>query len=134
TTPERLAHPLATIGWHTSATPVLEGNRVHLLNNGDAFFPRLLDAIDSAKQRVWISSYIFSGSGVGADIADALARAAQRGVDARVIVDGVGAWYSGRSLARRLAGSAVRLVEFLPPRMIPPSLHWNLRNHRKIAV
>src|SRR5690606_10119647 len=81
-----------------------------------------------------ISSYIFSGEGVGADIADALEAAVARGVDARVLVDGFGALYTRRSLRRRLRGTGVHFAEFLPPRLLPPSIHINLRNHRKLAV
>ncbi|HLU61600.1 MAG TPA: phospholipase D-like domain-containing protein [Gammaproteobacteria bacterium] len=132
--PENFAHPLARAGWHTTASRLIEGNAVELLINGDAFYPRLLQAIESAKQRAWISSYIFSGTGIGGEIADALIAAARRGVDARVIVDGIGTLYSFRSLERKLRDTAVKFAEFFPPRLLPPSLHWNLRNHRKIAV
>src|SRR5690606_677581 len=132
--PENFAHPLARAGWHTTASRLVDGNAVELLINGEAFYPRLLDAIKTARRRAWISSYIFSGTGVGGEIADALIAAAERGVDARVIIDGVGTLYSFRSLEKRLADTAVKVAEFLPPRLLPPSLHWNLRNHRKIAV
>jgi cardiolipin synthase len=127
-------YPLAYVGWRTTATTLTVGNTVIFLENGDAFYPRLIDAIKSAGRRVWISSYIFSGSGIGTDIAHALVDAVKRGVDTRVLVDGVGAWYSLHSLRRRLRGTGVRYVEFLPPRLLPPSLHINLRNHRKIAI
>ncbi|ADE15022.1 phospholipase D/Transphosphatidylase [Nitrosococcus halophilus Nc 4] len=127
-------HPLAHVGWRTTVTPLTGGNNVTFLENGDAFYPRLIEAIKSAQARVWISSYIFSGSGVGMEIASALAEAVKRGVDTRVLVDGVGAWYSLHSLRRRLQDTGVRYVEFLPLRLLPPSLHINLRNHRKIAV
>lgn len=134
TRPERHPHPLAYAGWLTTSTAVSEGNDVQLLRNGDDFYPRLIEQIETARRRVWITSYIFSGKGIGADIADALAHAATRGVDVRVIVDGVGALYSFRSLERRMRDTRVRYVEFLPPRLLPPSMHYNLRNHRKIVA
>jgi cardiolipin synthase len=127
-------YPLAYVGWRTTKTPLTKNNIVIFLKNGDAFYPRLLNAIKSASGRIWISRYIFSGSGIGADIANALIGAVKRGVDTRVLVDGVGAWYSLHSLRRWLQGTAVRYIEFLPPRLLPPSLHINLRNHRKIAI
>lgn len=134
TRPEPHPHPLAHAGWHTTSTALCEGNAVELLRNGDAFFPRLLDHIERARTRIWIASYIFSGTGIGGEIADALARAAARGVDVRVIIDGVGTLYTFGRLARRLKGTRVKYVEFLPPRLLPPSLNFNLRNHRKIAA
>lgn len=133
-TPKSDVHPLAHVGWRTTATPLIGGNSVTFLENGDAFYRRLLEAIKTARKRVWISSYIFSGSGIGREIADALANAAKQGIDTRVLVDGVGAWYSLHSLRRRLQGTGVRYVEFLPLRLLPPAIHFNLRNHRKIAV
>ncbi|ABA58154.1 cardiolipin synthetase 2 [Nitrosococcus oceani ATCC 19707] len=127
-------YPLAHVGWRTTATPLIAGNAVSFLKNGDAFYPRLIEAIKSARVRVWISSYIFSGDGIGMEIVAALTNAVERNVDTRVLVDGVGAWYSLHSLRRSLKGTGIRYAEFLPPRLLPPSLHINLRNHRKIAI
>src|SRR5690606_28297974 len=70
----------------------------------------------------------------GGEIADALEAAVARCVGPRALVDGIGALYTRRSLPRRLRGTGVRFAEFLPPRLLPPSLHINLRNHRKLAV
>lgn len=131
---EGYQHPLALVGWHTTASPLIGGNRVTFLENGDAFYPALIEAIKSARRRVWISSYIFSGHGVGLDITTALVNARKRGVDTRVLVDGIGAWYSLHSLRKQLQGAGVCYAEFLPPRLLPPSLRINLRNHRKIAI
>lgn len=127
-------HPLAQAGWSTTAESLLDGNSVELLINGDAFYPRLIESINAAERQVWISSYIFSGKGVGADIAAALRRASKRGVECRVLIDGVGSLYSTHGIDDELAGSKVKVAKFLPPRLLPPSLHINLRNHRKIAV
>ncbi|HEX6928429.1 MAG TPA: phospholipase D-like domain-containing protein, partial [Gammaproteobacteria bacterium] len=127
-------HYLARSGRNVTKDALIGGNDVELLCNGDALYPHLIDAINAATERAWISSYIFSGEGIGGDIADALEAAAARGVDTRVLVDGFGALYSRRSLQRRLQGTAVRFAQFLPPRLLPPSIHINLRNHRKIAV
>lgn len=128
------AHYLAIVGRNTSGTKLEGGNRVEFLRNGDTMYPRLIAAIRGAERYAWISSYIFSGEGIGGDVADALANAARRGVDARVLIDGIGALYTGRSLRRRLRGSGVKFAEFLPPRLFPPSLNLNMRNHRKIAI
>src|SRR5690606_3277862 len=118
-------HYLASAGHNTTTDDVIGGNAVEPLRNGDALYPRLIDAIERAERQAWVSSYIFSGTGVGADIADALCKAANRGVDVRVLVDGVGALYTLRSLRRRLRDTAVRFAEFLPPRLVPPSLYMN---------
>lgn len=127
-------HYLACAGHNTTAEQLVPGNRVELVRNGDELYPRLITEIGNAQHYVWISSYIFSGDGVGAEIAGALIAAADRGVDVRVLVDGIGALYTRRSLRRRLRGTSVKFAEFLPPRLLPPSINLNLRNHRKIVV
>lgn len=127
-------HYLAASGHNTTTESVTGGNRVTLLRNGDELYPRLLQEIRKARQYAWVSSYIFSGKGIGAEIADALIEAAERGVDVRVLVDGVGALYTMRSLRRRVGNTKVHFAEFLPPRLIPPALYINMRNHRKIAA
>lgn len=127
-------HYLARAGHNTTAESLIPANRIELLRNGEELFPRLIDAINAAREHAWISSYIFSGSGIGDDIATALIAAAGRGVDARVLVDGIGALYTRRSLRKRLRGTPVKFAEFLPPRLLPPSININMRNHRKIAV
>jgi len=127
-------HYLEAAGHNTTTEGVIGGNSARLLKNGDQLYPRLLDAIRSAEHYVWASSYIFSGEGVGAEVAETLIAAADRGVDVRVLVDGVGALYTLRSLRRRLRNTNVKFAEFLPPRLLPPSLYVNMRNHRKIIV
>src|SRR5690606_13787819 len=60
--------------------------------------------------------------------------AARRGVDVRVLLDGVGELYSWPRAGLALRRRGVRLARFLPPRILPPALRLNLRNHRKILV
>jgi cardiolipin synthase len=51
-----------------------------------------------------------------------------------VILDGVGELYSYPRAGTLLKRHGVRVGRFLPPRLIPPAIHVNLRNHRKILV
>ena len=76
----------------------LAGNAVALLENGEQYFPAVEAAIDRAEREIFLQSYIFEDDGTGQRIADALARAAGRGVAVRVMVDGFG----GRSFVARL--------------------------------
>jgi cardiolipin synthase len=113
---------------------VYAGNRVRLLVNGTQFFPALLEAIAGARRSIYLETYIFAGDAVGRRVADALAAAAARGVEVRVLIDG----YGGGDYARRL-------VEQLGPhgaqvRIYRPERWWRMerkllrRLHRKIAV
>ena len=56
------------------------GNRLTLLCNGEQYFPALVAAIDAAHEEVFIETYIFADDETGSLVADALARAAVRGV------------------------------------------------------
>ena len=79
---------------HTGDTvtqsPLLGGNRVRPLRNGEEAFPAMLAAIDAATESVALATYIFETNKVGRDVIQALERAKARGVDIRVLVDGIG--------------------------------------------
>lgn len=125
---------LAMVGGRATDIPLSDGNQCHPLFNGEQFFPRLIAVIDSAKDYVLVSSYLFSPKGDAGKVIDAMGRAAQRGVDVRVLIDGLGAWYSLSRALRPLREANVNVRLFRPPSLFPPSLDINLRNHRKIAV
>jgi cardiolipin synthase len=114
--------------------PLTQGNRIDLLRNGDDAYPAMLEAIGSARERIYLSTYIFESNRTGQRFADALAAARRRGVDVRVLLDGAGEWYSLPRIRHRLRAEGIRVARFLPPRLLPPSLVLNLRNHRKILV
>lgn len=70
------------------ARPLSE--ELQLLHSGQAFFPALIKAFDAAAQWVQLETYIFDFHGAGAQVAEALTRAARRGVKVQVLVDGIG--------------------------------------------
>lgn len=114
--------------------PLLVGNSVELLVDGDEAYPAMLDAIRGAKRSVSLVSYIFEPSGIGAEFVDALADACRRGVEVRVLIDDVGTRYARPRIHRVLRKHGVRVANFLPA-LLPRSMtHFNLRNHCKILV
>ena len=94
----------------------------------------MLEAIECAGRSLFLSTYIFETNDTGRRFIDALARAAGRGTDVRVSIDGTGELYSIPRAGTLLKRRGVRVARFLPPSLIPPELHINLRNHRKILV
>ena len=116
-------------------TTMTSGNRLQLLENGNAIFPAMLAAISSARKTVNFEAYIFWSGDVGTQFRDALAERAAHGVAVRVLLDAVGS--SGRHLeaidvnALRRAGCR---VEFFHPKK--PWMLWvlNHRNHRRVLV
>ncbi|MEO8585768.1 MAG: phospholipase D-like domain-containing protein [Acidobacteriota bacterium] len=111
------------------------GNRLALLENGDAIFPAMLAAIASAKTTVNFEAYIFWSDEVGARFRDALAERAAHGVAVRVLFDAIGS--TGRHLkagdidALRRAGCRVEFFHPTKPWMLWVSNH---RNHRRVLV
>lgn len=114
--------------------PLLVGNSVELLVDGDQAYPAMLSAIRSATKSISLVSYIFEAKGVGAEFVDALADARERGVEVRVLIDDVGTRYARPRIHRVLKKRGVIVARFLPA-LLPRTLtHFNLRNHCKIMV
>ena len=91
------------------------GNRIKLLRSGAEYFPALERAIDSADREIWLESYIFADDATGRRIAEALARAARRGVKVRVMVDGWGAkFYLTAALERFMRDASIELLKYRP--------------------
>ncbi|MEZ4601265.1 MAG: cardiolipin synthase [Syntrophotaleaceae bacterium] len=114
--------------------PLQAGNRVALLHNGEDVYPAMLEAIRGARESVYLSTYIYDTDSSGRALAYVLIAAAERGLDVRVLIDGLGELYSlplARSLFRH---SPVHFARFLPPSLSGRGLHFNLRNHRKLLI
>ena len=114
--------------------PLSPNNRVRPLHNGEEAFPAMLEAIRSATSHVWLTTYIFETNPTGRSFIEALANAQRRGVDVRVILDGVGELYFWPLAGPELRKAGVTFARFLPPKLIPPQIFANLRNHRKLLV
>ncbi len=127
---------LAAAGDRLGPWPVRAGNDLSLFDTGDDAFEAMLAAIESAESFVYLTTYIFKSDVLGRRFIDALADAVERGLDVRVLIDGVGALYGWpfSKPGRLLRALDVPVQFFLPPRLWPPSFRLNLRNHRKMLV
>lgn len=126
--------PFARVSGRVATHPIKAGNRVLILHNGDEAYPAMLAAIARASRRILLCSYIFESNHSGRQFVAALAAARERGVEVRVLVDGFGELYSWPRIGRLLRRAGVPAARYLPPRLLPPSLSINLRNHRKILL
>lgn len=109
-------------------------NALTLYDGGDEAYPAMIEAIDAAKRSVIFETYIFDNDEAGVAFVDAFARAKQRGVEVRVLIDGAGLRYSFPPATRLLRKAGVPYARFLPP-LIPWAFPYaNLRTHRKILV
>jgi cardiolipin synthase A/B len=120
----------------TVGIPALPGNSLELLGQPAAFFDRLIADIDEAKSSVHMEFFIWQPGGRANEVADALVRAAERGVTCRLLIDDVG----GRALLEsrqreRLKQAGIRVVSMLEVGIIRALFaRMDLRNHRKIVV
>ena len=114
--------------------PIVGGNTVELLQNGEQAYPAMLESIDQAKTSLFLSTYLFETNKTGSRFIHALTQAHRRGVDVRVIIDGVGELYALPRAGSLLGKSGVPTARFLPPSLYPLSVNINLRNHRKILT
>ena len=116
--------------------PALQaGHHLRLLVGGAEFFPALLAAIDGAQQEVHLETYILHQDLVGASVVDALVRAATRGVQVFLVVDGIGTPSVPMDWQQRLQHSGAQWQQFSPlgrlGLLIPG--RWR-RLHRKLCV
>ena len=127
-----------TIEAHTDAQ-IMAGNRIGVLLNGDETFPVMLRDIQSAKQTITFSQYLYEGGSLARQFAEAFAERCRAGVKANILLDSHGSGKTpGEIIAlMRDAGCHVeyfRRVE--APAIIFPwkLLDYNYRSHRRILV
>lgn len=126
--------PLARAVDRVTHNELTAGNRIEPLRNGDAAYPAMLDAIRGAVTSVALETYIFDMDRAGQEFVEELSAAVRRGVQVRVLIDGVGAAYSKPRAPAILRDRGVRVAQFgggMVPWRMP---YMNLRNHRKILV
>ena len=101
--------------WGSVPRPVFSGgNVVSLLRGGDALFPAMVEAIDAARHEICVASYIFHDDPAADRVAAALIRAAQRGVQVQVVIDGFGTLGGVSALQRRLCDGDVQVAVYRP--------------------
>jgi cardiolipin synthase len=113
---------------------LLAGNHINVLEDGDAAYPAMLDAIEGARHSITLATYIFDNDAAGQAFLLALRRARERGVEVRVLLDGLGLRYSRPDMLHALQHAGLTAVAFSPTRNPLRSRYANLRNHRKIMV
>jgi len=126
---------LSGISGRVTGRPLTPGNRIEPLYGGNQAFPAMLTAIGAARHSINMSTYILDRDAVGQRTISALCAAAERGVQVRVLVDGIGTDRSAIGMARVLKGAGAKLAIFHPLLGLPlrkPSI--NLRSHRKLLI
>ena len=129
-----LTCPIRTVGDALSHHPVVQGNHVEVFQNGDEAYPEMIAAIAGARKSIALTSYIFRTDENGLVFIDALNEAKKRGVDIKVLVDGVGGGIfkcPAITKLNELGIDAHRFMLSLMPLQMP---NINLRNHKKLLI
>ena len=116
----------------------VDNNQLMLLQNGAAYFPQLCADIDAAQHSIYLETYIFAADETGRIVADALRRAAARGVEVRVLLDGYGSAELPQHWLDELRAANIEVLWFrreISPFTLRRSRMRRLRRlHRKLAV
>ena len=130
--PENLVQAITLIQ-NLGHFPPLPGNSVTFLSDYNATVDALVAEIDRARHHVHLLYFIFADDEIGQRVMRALARATQRDVTCRVLLDAVGSRPWARSVTGTLSSSGVAVHRVLPVGLRGYT-RADLRNHRKIAV
>lgn len=113
--------------------PLVSGNTIKVLYNGEQAYPAMLEAIRNANEAILLSSYIFKADRTGKLFVRDLTAAVARGVDVRVLIDAFGEHYAFAKVRNLLLNTGVKVTSFLPA-TLTRSFYLNLRNHRKLLL
>ncbi|MEO8349579.1 MAG: phospholipase D-like domain-containing protein [Acidobacteriota bacterium] len=112
-------------------TEMVPHNSAVLLDNGDHFFPAMLDAIRAARESVNMEMFIFDDGEVGIEFARVMSEKAREGVEVRLLIDGYGSRLG--ALEDQMKAAGVRVREYKPLRIYSIYKIGN-RTHRKILT
>jgi cardiolipin synthase len=132
--PMNLGEPafFKTIEAHAQA-PIVGGNRLTLLLNGDQIYPAIMRAIQGARRTITYAQYSYEDGRIARDLAEALAERCRAGVTVHVLLDSVGTLSMPREYVELMARDGCQVVSFRP--VGPFGLgRANNRNHRRILV
>jgi cardiolipin synthase len=127
-----------TIEAYTDA-PIVPGNRIELLFNGDETFPAMLRDIKNARYTITFAQYLYKDGPIARDLAQAFAERCRAGIEAHILIDSQGSSDIPDDIPAimREAGCHVEFfhkVE-LPQVIFPWKLvSYNYRNHRRVLV
>lgn len=112
---------------------IFQGGEVTLLQNGDAFFPAMLNAVRGAKDSVNFEVYIFEPDEIGRQFIDAFKERAQAGVEVRLLLDGFGGMKMKKRYRQDLEKAGVKISRFRPP-SLRSLVRFYRRTHRRAIV
>lgn len=135
---ERIYRPAFHYAGSINGFHPVAGNSAELMADGSETLTRMIADIDAATEHVHVLYYIWLTDHTGTAVAQALIRAAQRGVTCRAMADGLGSRGLIKSaLWRQMRHAGVQVAVALPFNNLLHTIvmsRFDLRNHRKITV
>jgi len=114
-------------------SPVFQGGEAVILQNGDAFYPVMLEAIRNAKDSVNFEVYIFEPDEIGRQFMELFKERATAGVEVRLLLDGFGAIKMTKRYRDELSRAGVIIGRFRPP-SLRDLVRFYRRSHRRAVV
>ncbi len=108
-------------------------NRVTLLRGGKLYFDQLIKMIDDARETIHLQVYILDGDETGSMVADALKRAAGRGVEVFMLVDGYASQGLSDEFITALKDAGIHF-RFFEPLLKSRNFYFGRRLHHKVVV
>jgi len=138
-TPSTTNGEVTSLQYHAETVvgfPAMQGNLLQLMHDFESVFESIIADVDHAKRTCHFEFYIWEVGGMADQVAEALIRAAGRGVVCRVLLDAIGSKeFLKSNLAQRLRDSGIKLVASMPVGVMKMLMtRVDLRNHRKIIV
>ncbi|MBI2440747.1 MAG: cardiolipin synthase [Lentisphaerae bacterium] len=116
--------------------PLLCGNAIEPLVDGDQAYPQMLSAIRGARHHVHLQTFIVWNDAISREFLDSLAEKARQGVRVRFMFDSFGSTGAvlSRLFFRYRRVPNMRIVGWTQANPLKRLVQLNLRNHRKILV
>jgi cardiolipin synthase A/B len=118
---------------HLLGPPLVDGNRITSLQNGDEIFPAMLAGIRSAKATITFETFIYWSGEIGREFAAALSERSRAGVRVHLLLDWIGSSKLDADAISELVDAGVEVERYRPLRWYSLS-KMNSRTHRKILV
>lgn len=119
-----------------TGSPLVTGNSVTLLQDGEATYKAMFKAIEGAKRHINLESYILQDDETGQRFADALIAKRRQGLLVNVMHDGVGTLETPEAFFDKLREAGIQVVNYNPVNPLKAKAGWdvNERDHRKLLV
>jgi cardiolipin synthase A/B len=114
-------------------SPIFRGGSITLLQNGDAFYPAMLNALRSARDSINFETYIFEPDEVGREFMETFKERARAGVEVRLLLDAFGAMKLRKRHRDELSEAGVK-VERFRPLALRNLVRFYRRTHRRAVV